>query len=73
MKIADFLVEVAKSDAELAAFRANPKEKMKKAGLTTRQQRVILSGDVLRIKHVIDYESGEGGLMIVCTHYAPPP
>ena len=71
--IADFLVELAKNPKKLAQFDADPDASMTNAGLTKRQRDVIRRGDALEIKHVVDYESGHGGLMIVCTHHAPPP
>jgi hypothetical protein len=58
--IAQFLVDLAE-DAELRALFARDKKRiMGRYGLTQGQQAIVLSGDLERIRHAIDYEYATG-------------
>lgn len=58
--IAQFLVDLADEPDVREDFARDKKAAMTRYGLTQGQQAIILSGDLERIRHAIDYEYAKG-------------
>jgi hypothetical protein len=70
----DFVLSLVDDPGRRQRFTEDPRALMAEAGLTQKQQEVLLSRDVLRIQHAIEYETDvdEGSLPIVM-YLRPPP
>ncbi len=58
MTIREFLEQLEHDEELLALFQSNPEAACEQARLNDRQCRVVTSGDLSRIRHAIELESG---------------
>jgi hypothetical protein len=69
--ILDWVIELVESS--YAAFQDDPRGVIESSDLTERQKKVLLDGDPLRIRHVMDYESNLDWKTIMIHVNARPP
>jgi hypothetical protein len=73
-KILDFIMATIDGGTDqVNAFFEDPVQLMTGYGLDEKQQRVLLSGDVVRIQHAIEFESDQDWAMIRMVIFGPPP
>jgi hypothetical protein len=62
MTILDWIIDLVRDSKRFEEFRRNPKVVLNRAvrqkKLLKKQKDVLLSGDPVRIRHVIEYEAG---------------
>jgi hypothetical protein len=59
-KLKDYVLSLSKDSIALDAFKADPNAAMEAAGLTTDEQKVLLSGDPQQLGVALRSEEGEG-------------